>query len=73
MKDPRPNMEALRVAIVNLFAEHDVTIPEAMTTLSILMAQLAVHENVPKENILWGMSTTYDITIKQMTGDETCH
>ena len=73
MNDPRPTMEALRVAIVNLFAEHDVTIPEAMATLSILMAQLAVHENVPKENILLGMSTAYDITIKQMTGEETCH
>lgn len=73
MNDPRPNMESLRKDIINLFQEHDLTLSEAMATLSILMVQLAVFEDVPKENILLGMSTTYDLTRKQMTGDETCH
>lgn len=73
MKDPRPNMESVRTDIINLFQEHDLSVPEVMTTLSILMAQLAVVEEVPKENILLGMSTTYDITLKQMRGDKQCH
>lgn len=73
MKDPRPNMESLRKDIISLFQEHDLTLPEAMATLSILMVQLAVFDDVPKENILLGMSTTYDLTLKQMTGDEKCH
>lgn len=73
MNDPRPNMESVRTDIIELFQKHDLSVPEVMTTLSILMAQLAVLEEVPKENILLGMSTTYDITLKQMTGEETCH
>ena len=73
MKDPRPNMESVRTDIINLFQEHDLSVPEVMTTLSILMAQLAVVEEVPKENILLGVSTTYDITLKQMRGDKQCH
>jgi len=73
MKDPRPNMESARTDIIKLFQKHDLSVPEAMTTLSILMAQLAVVEEVPKENILLGVSTTYDITLKQMRGDKQCH
>lgn len=73
MKDPRPNMESVRTDIIKLFQEHDLSVPEVMTTLSILMVQLAVVEDVPKENILLGMSTTYDITLKQMRGDKQCH
>lgn len=73
MKDPRPNMETVRIEILEVFKEHDLSVPEVMTTLSILMVQLAVCENVPKENILLGVGMTYDITREQMTGDEQCH
>ena len=73
MSDTNKKMEGLRREIVELFAEHDLTMPEAVATLAILLAQMTVFEGIPKDNVMSGMSITYDEVHKQQTEGQTCH
>ena len=73
MTDSNKKMEEVRRQIVELFAEHDLTMPEAVATLAILLAQMTVFEGVSKDNLMSGMSITYDEVHKQQTEGQTCH
>jgi len=73
MTDTNRKMEEVRREIVELFAEHELTMPEAIATLAILLAQLAVFEEVPKDNVMLGMSVTFDEIHQKHQERKTCH
>ena len=73
MTDSNRKMENVRGEIVQLFATHDLTMPEAIATLAILLAQLAVFEDVPKDNVMLGMSVTFDEIHQKHQERKTCH
>lgn len=73
MTDANKKMEGVRREIVELFAERDLTMPEAVATLAILLAQLTVFQGVSKDSLISGMGITYDEIHKQQTEEQTCH
>ena len=73
MTDSNKKMEDVRRQIVELFREHELSMPEAIATLAILLAQLAVFEEVPKDNVMLGMSVTFDEVYQKQQEIKTCH
>ena len=73
MDNTDKKMEGVRREIVELFAKHDLTMSEAVATLAILLAQMTVFEGIPKDNVMSGMSITYDEVHKQQKERKTCH
>ena len=73
MSDTNKKLEVVRTEIVEVFAKHDFTMPEAIASLAILLAQLAVFEEVPKDNVMLGMSVTFDEIHQKHQERKTCH
>ena len=73
MSDTNKRINAVRSEIGDSMIKHDLTWPEGMALLSIIIAEVALFRGLSKDQFLEGMGEMYDATIKKEQRGKSCH